>query len=191
MLIMAPANENECRQMLYTGYLHKGPAAVRYPRGKGPGLQPQAEMSALPVGQSARVRSGEKIAILAWGSMVQPCTRVAEKLGAGLINMRFIKPLDTVAILQAAAEHDALVTVEENAVAGGAGSAVNELLTLHGVHINVLNLGLADDFIEHGTREECLALAGLDDVSLLSRIEAFRTERMPTVMVQQHRSVNT
>lgn len=191
MLVMAPADENECRQMLYTGYLHKGPAAVRYPRGKGPGLQPQAEMSALTVGQSARVRSGEKIAILAWGSMVQPCTRVAEKLGASLINMRFIKPLDTVAILQAAAEHDALVTVEENAVAGGAGSAVNELLTLHGVHINVLNLGLADDFIEHGTREECLALAGLDDVSLLSRIEAFRTERMPTVMAQQQRSVNT
>jgi len=191
MLVMAPADENECRQMLYTGYLHKGPAAVRYPRGKGPGLQPQAEMSALPVGQSARVRSGEKIAILAWGSMVQPCTRVAEKLGASLINMRFIKPLDTVAILQAAAEHDALVTVEENAVAGGAGSAVNELLTLHGVHINVLNLGLADDFIEHGTREECLALAGLDDVSLLSRIEAFRTERMPTLMAKQHRSVNT
>lgn len=191
MLVMAPADENECRQMLYTGYLHKGPAAVRYPRGKGPGLQPQAEMSALTVGQSARVRSGEKIAILAWGSMVQPCTRVAEKLGASLINMRFIKPLDTVAILQAAAEHDALVTVEENAVAGGAGSAVNELLTLHGVHINVLNLGLADDFIEHGTREECLALAGLDEVSLLSRIEAFRTERMPTVMAQQQRSVNT
>ncbi len=177
MLLMAPADENECRQMLYTGYLHQGPAAVRYPRGKGPGLSPQAEMSALPVGQSARVRSGEKLAILAWGSMVQPCTRVAEKLGTSLINMRFIKPLDAAAILQAAAEHDALVTVEENAVAGGAGSAVNELLALHGVHTDVLNLGLADDFIEHGTREECLALAQLDEASLLSRIEAFNAGR--------------
>lgn len=190
MLIMAPADENECRQMLYTGYMHKGPAAVRYPRGKGPGLKPQTEMTALPVGQSVRVRAGGKLAILAWGSMVQPCSRVADKLGCSLINMRFIKPLDTAAILQAAAKHDALVTVEENAVAGGAGSAVNELLARHGVNTAVLNLGLADDFIEHCTREECLVLAGLDEASLLSRIESFCAACLPDVAAKQHRSVN-
>jgi len=188
MLIMAPADENECRQMLYTGYVHKGPAAVRYPRGKGPGVKPQSEMSALPVGKSVRVRSGRKLAILAWGSMVQPCTPVAEKLGVSLINMRFIKPLDTAAILQAASEHDALVTVEENSVAGGAGSAVNELLALHGVQTAVLNLGLADDFIEHGTREECLVLAMLDEASLLSRIDSFLASTAPTVSAEKHRS---
>ncbi len=191
MLIMAPADENECRQMLYTGYLHKGPAAVRYPRGKGPGVKPQAEMSALPVGHSAQIRAGEKLAILAWGSMVQPCTQVAASLGATLINMRFIKPLDSAAILEAAAQHDALVTVEENSVAGGAGSAVNELLALRGIHTAVLNLGLADDFIEHGTREECLILAQLDEASLLTRIKAFRATCMPDVEMEQHRSART
>ncbi|HET6565276.1 MAG TPA: 1-deoxy-D-xylulose-5-phosphate synthase [Xanthomonadales bacterium] len=173
MLIMAPADENECRQMLYTGYQHQGPAAVRYPRGKGPGVIAETSMSAIPIGQSVRLRQGKRLAILAWGSMVQPCVSVAQKLGASLVNMRFIKPLDEAAIRQAANEHEYLVTVEENAVAGGAGSGVNELLVRIGLNLPVLNIGLADDFIEHGTREECLALAQLDEAGIGLQVEAF------------------
>lgn len=176
MLIMAPADENECRQMLYTGYQHNGPAAVRYPRGKGPGVQPDATMSAIPLGRSACLRQGNKLAILAWGSMVQPCNAVAQKLGTSLINMRFIKPLDEDAIRLAASEHECLVTVEENAVAGGAGSAVNELLARIGLNLPVLNIGLADDFIEHGTREECLSLALLDEVGILQQVTTFLSQ---------------
>jgi len=181
MLIMAPADENECRQMLYTGFRHHGPAAVRYPRGKGPGLIPQTAMTMLPIGRSVSVQKGRQLAILAWGSMVQPCTAVAQQLGASLINMRFIKPLDTAAILQAAASHEGLVTVEENAVAGGAGSAVNELLAASGLQVPILNIGLFDDFIEHGTREECLALAGLDEAGLLLQMDSFIREKLPAV----------
>jgi 1-deoxy-D-xylulose-5-phosphate synthase len=173
MLIMAPADENECRQMLYTGYRHPGPAAVRYPRGKGPGVLPESTMSAIPVGQSAHVRSGHRVVILAWGSMVHPCTTVAEELDASLINMRFIKPLDAQAITIAAGEHDLVVTVEENALAGGAGSAVNEYLAGIGLKPNLLNIGLADDFIEHATREECLSQAGLDSDGILRQIRSF------------------
>jgi 1-deoxy-D-xylulose-5-phosphate synthase len=173
MLVMAPADENECRQMLYTGFLHNGPAAVRYPRGKGPGVQPKTEMSALPLGRSVTLREGKTLAILAWGSMVQPCTAVAHKLGASLINMRFVKPLDEAAIFKAAANHEYLITVEENALAGGAGSAINEFLASASLQLPVLNIGLADDFIEHGTREECLAQAKLDEAGLLTQIEAF------------------
>ncbi len=173
MLIMAPADENECRQMLYTGFVHQGPAAVRYPRGKGPGLIPETVMTRLPIGRSVTVRQGKRLAILAWGSMVHPCSKVAQILDASLINMRFVKPLDAQAIFAAAASHEGLITVEENAVAGGAGSAVNELLAGAEHRLPVLNMGLADDFIEHGTREECLALAGLDEAGLLRQIEAF------------------
>lgn len=173
MLVMAPADEDECRQMLYTGYLHNGPAAVRYPRGKGPGTVPQTEMTALPLGRSVSICKGKTMAILAWGSMVQPCTVVAQQLGVSLINMRFIKPLDEAAIIEAVANHDCLVTVEENAIAGGAGSAVNEFLARSGHQLPVLNIGLADEFIEHGTREECLALARLDEAGLLEQMEAF------------------
>jgi 1-deoxy-D-xylulose-5-phosphate synthase len=173
MLIMAPADENECRQMLYTGFVHQGPAAVRYPRGKGPGLIPETAMTALPIGRSVTLRQGRKLAILAWGSMVQPCGKVAQLLGATLINMRFVKPLDTHAVFAAAASHTGLITVEENAIAGGAGSAVNEILAGSEHLVPVLNIGLADDFIEHGTREECLALAGLDETGLMRQIERF------------------
>ncbi len=173
MLVMAPADENECRQMLYTGFMHNGPAAVRYPRGKGPGVAPVAEMNTLPLGRSVSVRNGKTLAILAWGSMVQPCTVVAQKLGFSLINMRFVKPLDEAAIIDAVARHVCLVTVEENALAGGAGSAVNEFLARSDLQLPVLNIGLADDFIEHGTREECLAQAQLDESGLLAQMETF------------------
>jgi 1-deoxy-D-xylulose-5-phosphate synthase len=173
MVIMAPADENECRQMLYTGFRHQGPAAVRYPRGKGSGVSVQKEMQAIPIGKSTTLRKGHDIAILAFGSMVGPCRSVAEKLGATLINMRFVKPLDRDAIVKAAKTHAHIVTVEENAIAGGAGSGVSELLGASGMAVPVLNLGLDDNFIQHGTREEVLHLAGLDGEGILASIQKF------------------
>jgi 1-deoxy-D-xylulose-5-phosphate synthase len=170
MVIMAPADENECRQMLYTGFRHNGPAAVRYPRGRGPGAEVLKKMSAIPLGKSRMLRQGSGLAILAFGSMVEPCVKVAEQLDASLINMRFVKPLDRAAILSAAARHSQLVTVEENAIAGGAGSGVNEILAGEGQTANILNIGLDDNYIQHGTRQECLRLAGLDSEGILAKI---------------------
>jgi len=182
MVIMAPSDENECRQMLYTGFNHPGPAAVRYPRDRGIGVPMQSEMQAIPLGQSRVLRHGSDTAILAFGSMVQPCRQVAQKLDATLIDMRFVKPLDRDAILDAAARHARLVTVEENAVAGGAGSGVNELLLQAGLAVPILNIGLDDSFIQHGTREECLHLAGLDVDGIQARIVRFAgAGRHPTL----------
>jgi len=173
MVIMAPSDENECRQMLYTGFRHPGPAAVRYPRERGHGVPIQARMQAITIGESRTLRQGKEVAILAFGSMVEPCRGVAERLNATLIDMRFVKPLDRTAILDAAARHARLVTVEENAVAGGAGSGVNELLVSEGVQAPVLNIGLADSFVQHGTRAECLHLAGLDAEGIQASIVRF------------------
>ena len=173
MVIMAPADENECRQMLYTGFKHEGPAAVRYPRGKGPGTKIQQEMSSIPLGQSRTLRHGQNLAILTFGSMLEPCIDIAEQLDATLIDMRFIKPLDREAILSAARNHAHLVTVEENAIAGGAGSGVNEVVLSSGNPVPLLNIGLGDSFIQHGTREECLHQAGLDKVGILNQISIF------------------
>ena len=170
MVIMAPADEDECRQMLYTGFRHRGPAAVRYPRGRGPGADVQEKMTAIPLGKSITLRQGSRLAILAFGSMVEPCTAVAEKLDASLVNMRFVKPLDREAILSAAGRHTHIVTVEENAIAGGAGSGVNELLASEGISADILNIGLGDDYIQHATREECLHQAGLDSEGILAKI---------------------
>jgi 1-deoxy-D-xylulose-5-phosphate synthase len=170
MVIMAPADENECRQMLYTGFCHQGPAAVRYPRGRGPGVEIQKKMTVIPLGKSLSVLQGHELAILAFGSMVEPCRAVAQQLDATLINMRFVKPLDREAIILAASRHAHLVTVEENAVAGGAGSGVNELLAAEGLKVDILNIGLDDNYIQHGTREECLHLAGLDSEGILAKI---------------------
>ncbi|HTE40869.1 MAG TPA: transketolase C-terminal domain-containing protein, partial [Steroidobacteraceae bacterium] len=163
MLIMAPADENECRQMLYTAVQARKPAAVRYPRGTGPGVAIEATMQSLPIGKSQIRREGRSgLAIFALGPMVATCERIAERLDATLINLRFVKPLDEETILKVAARHKALVTIEENAVAGGVGSAICETLAAHGVTIPILNLGIPDRFIEHGSREDCLAAAGLD-----------------------------
>jgi 1-deoxy-D-xylulose-5-phosphate synthase len=170
MVIMAPADENECRQMLYTGFRHEGAAAVRYPRGRGPGVDIQKKMTAIPLGKSLTLRQGGELAILAFGSMVEPCRSVAEQLNATLVNMRFVKPLDREAILSAAARHSCLITVEENAIAGGAGSGVNEVLAAEGQAIELLNIGLDDKYFQHGTREECLHQAGLDKEGILARI---------------------
>jgi 1-deoxy-D-xylulose-5-phosphate synthase len=171
MVVMAPADENECRQMLFTAFRHDGPSAVRYPRGKGPGVAIEQSMQAIPIGTATTVRSGQDIALLAFGSMVTPCTGVAERLGATLINMRFVKPLDRDAIVKAAETHGILITVEENAVAGGAGSGVGELLATENIQVRIKHIGLTDDFIQHGTRDECLQQAGLDETGILRQVE--------------------
>src|SRR5918995_3144959 len=163
LTVMAPSDENECRQMLYTATTLAGPSAVRYPRGQGPGVAVVAEMAALPVGKAQLRREGRSgLAIVAVGSMVPACERIAEQLDATLVNLRFIKPLDEESILRIAATHRALITIEENVVAGGAGSAINECLAANGHATPTLNLGIPDRFIEHGSREDCLTLAGLD-----------------------------
>jgi 1-deoxy-D-xylulose-5-phosphate synthase len=163
IVVMAPADENECRQMLYTGVTLKCPAVVRYPRGTGPGAPIEAGMHALPLGKGEIRREGRSgLAILAFGSLVPACAALADRLDATLVNMRFIKPLDDALVLDIAGRHEAIVTVEENVVAGGGGSAVDELLVAHGTALPVLNIGIPDQFIEHGSREECLAAAGLD-----------------------------
>jgi len=173
MLIMAPADENECRQMLTTGYQYEGPAAVRYPRGKGPGVTVQPGLTALPIGQGEVRHQGSRIAILAWGSLVAPALAAGKHLGATVVNMRFVKPIDTDLILELAKSHDVFVTAEENVLAGGAGSAVNDFLQAQKILMPVLNIGLPDQFVEQGTREELLALCGLDVQGLIRRIETF------------------
>ena len=173
MLIMAPADENECRQMLYTGFLHQGPASVRYPRGKGSGVAVEQTMTELAIGKAEIKHQGTRIAILAWGSMVTPALAAGTQLNATVVNMRFIKPIDEALILELAKSHDVFVTVEENVLAGGAGEAVNAYLQTQKILMPVLNIGLPDAFIEQGTREQLLALCGLDTQGILNQIDAF------------------
>jgi 1-deoxy-D-xylulose-5-phosphate synthase len=164
---MAPADENECRQMLFTGVQSGVPAAVRYPRGQGPGTALEKTLRALPIGKGQLRREGRSgLAIVGVGSMVPFCERIAEKLDATLINLRFVKPLDDELLLRIASTHRNLVTVEENVVAGGAGSAIAECLSAHGHTLPLLQLGIPDRFIEHGSREDCLVAAGLDSASI-------------------------
>ncbi|RUL62334.1 1-deoxy-D-xylulose-5-phosphate synthase [Dyella dinghuensis] len=162
MVIMAPADENECRVMLTTGFRHNGPAAIRYPRGGGPGAVINKNLETMPIGKADMRRRGRGIAILSFGAMLAPAAEVAAELDATLVNMRFVKPLDEALILELAKDHDGFVTIEDNAVAGGAGSAVAECLAAHGVTLPILHLGLPDVYLEHGTREEVLSEAGLD-----------------------------
>jgi len=162
IVVMAPTDENECRQMLYTAYKHPGPAAVRYPRGHGPGAAITEIMHVIPIGKAEIKRHGKKIALLAFGSTLTPALQAAEKLEATVINMRFVKPLDEAMLKWVADSHELLVTIEENAIAGGAGSAVNEWLSAHHYLIPTLNLGLPDRFVEHGDPQQLLADCGLD-----------------------------
>ena len=171
MLIMAPADENECRQMLTTGFKHKGPASVRYPRGKGPGSVIDPALTELEIGKAEIRHQGSRIAILAWGSMVPPALEAGKQLGATVVNMRFIKPLDEALILELAKTHDVFVTVEENVIAGGAGAAVNEFLQANSILMPALNIGLPDRFVEQGSREQLLEICGLDAKGILARIE--------------------
>jgi 1-deoxy-D-xylulose-5-phosphate synthase len=162
--------------MLYTAATLEGPAAVRYPRGTGPGVTPCAQMTRLPIGKAQVRREGDSgLALLAFGALVEPAARIAEQLDATLINMRFVKPLDEDRILAVAASHRAIVTLEENVVAGGAGSAIGELLAAEQVAIPLLQVGIPDRFIEHGSREDCLVAAGLDAAALLQTVERWWT----------------
>ncbi|WNB74798.1 1-deoxy-D-xylulose-5-phosphate synthase [Methylomonas koyamae] len=173
MLVMAPADENECRQMLTTGFKHNGPASVRYPRGKGPGSAIDPALTELEIGKGEIRHHGGRIAILAWGSMVAPASEAGKQLGATVANMRFVKPIDEDLILQLAKTHDVFVTVEENVLAGGVGSAVLQFLQQQKILMPVLNIGLPDRFVEQGSREELLSLVALDAKGILQQIEAF------------------
>jgi len=182
VVIMAPSNEDECRQMLFTATTIDGPAAVRYPRGTGPGVAVQREMHALPVGRGVVLREGHRgLALLAFGSMVANALRIGERLDATVVNMRFVKPLDEHLIDRVAGKNQHLITLEENVVAGGAGSAVAEVLNAHGHRCAVLHIGIPEQPIAHGTRETNLADAGLDLASLQARIEAWWRPSIPRI----------
>ncbi len=170
MVVMTPADEDECRQMLYTGFSLDQPVAVRYPRGAGPGVTPEEKMRALPIGQAEVRREGTGIALLAFGPMLEPALEVGEALDATVVNMRFVKPIDEAMIIRMAEQHDVLVTIDENQIAGGAGSAVNECLAANNVLVPVLNHGLPDRYIQHGGRGDMLADAGLDAAGLKKAI---------------------
>jgi len=178
MVIMAPADENECRQMLYTGTTLASPSAIRYPRGTGPGAAIIAEMTALAVGQAQLRRDGRSgLAILAFGALVESAQKIAERLDATFVNMRFVKPLDEKLVLSLAKRHRAIITVEENAVIGGAGAGVGELLAAAGLQLPLLHVGIPDRFIEHGTRDTCLTRAGLDLAGLTAQIEPWWSQQ--------------
>jgi 1-deoxy-D-xylulose-5-phosphate synthase len=171
MLIMAPSDENETRQLLYTGYQHQGPAAVRYPRGTGPGASIEKTMTALPLGKAVVRRQGSKVALLNFGTLLQSALEAGEQLDATVVDMRFVKPLDTELIRQLAADHQLLVTLEEGAVAGGAGSGVSEFLAAEGIVLPLMHLGLPDQFIDHGNHGQQLSQVGLDSSQILDRIQ--------------------
>ncbi len=171
MLVMAPSDENETRQLLYTGFIHQGPAAVRYPRGTGPGVQIDQAMTAVPIGKGIMRRTGAQVAILNFGTTLVSAMEAAEHLNASVADMRFVKPIDEALIRQLAADHQLLVTVEENSVAGGAGTAVSEFLAAQGIVMPVLHIGLPDTFIDHGKHHEQLGMAGLDCAGIVHSIE--------------------
>jgi 1-deoxy-D-xylulose-5-phosphate synthase len=174
LVVMAPADENECRQMLYTASQLDQPAAVRYPRGRGAGVAVEKTMHSLPVGRAELRRQGSSgLALLAFGTMVNAAAATAEALDATLVNMRFVKPLDEAMVGQVAAAHHAIVTLEENAIEGGAGSAVLECLQRIGSTVPVLQVGVPDGFVEHGSREDNLATAGLDAAGVRTAVERF------------------
>ncbi|MDX1678597.1 1-deoxy-D-xylulose-5-phosphate synthase, partial [Arsukibacterium sp.] len=173
MLLMVPSDENECRQMLYTGYQHPGPAAVRYPRGVGTGVAAEQQMQLIPLGRAKIVQQGNKLAILAFGPLLHQCRQAATELNATLVDMRFVKPLDEALLKQLVTDHSHIVTVEDNALIGGAGSAVNDYLLQQGCNVKVLNLGLPDQFIKHGTQQEIYAELGLDSDGISRQIAAF------------------
>jgi 1-deoxy-D-xylulose-5-phosphate synthase len=174
LVVMAPADENECRQMLYTATCLPGPAAVRYPRGQGPGVAVEAVMRALPVGKAElRRRGGSGLLLLSFGTMLAAALAAGERLDATVVNMRFVRPLDEALLAELVPQHLALVTLEENAVAGGAGGAVAECLDARDLAGPRLHIGLPDRFIEHGSREECLRDARLDTPAVVAAIEAW------------------
>ena len=172
MIIAAPSDEDECRHLLYTAYQYQGPAAVRYPRGTGVGAAIQSDMQLLPIGKGLLKAEGKQVAILCFGTLLATAQQVAEQYGYSLCDMRFVKPLDTDLIDQMAASHQLLVTLEENAIAGGAGSAVCEYLNSRAVNVPVLQLGLNDEFVDHASQKQQLISQGLDAKSIAERISS-------------------
>jgi 1-deoxy-D-xylulose-5-phosphate synthase len=170
--VMVPADENECRQMLYTGFTLDTPAAVRYPRGAGPGVAVEKEMRALPIGKAEVRREGRRVALLAFGTLLKTALEAGEELDATVVNMRFVKPLDDALVEHLARTHALLVTVEDNVVMGGAGSAVAESLAAQDLAVRSLHLGLPDHFIDHGDQAQLLALAGLNKEGIIASIRA-------------------
>jgi 1-deoxy-D-xylulose-5-phosphate synthase len=173
MVVMAPADENECRQMLTTGFRHNGPSAVRYPRGTGTGKTIDTSLTSLNIGQAELRRQGEKVAILAFGSMVAEAEQAAQQSNATVVNMRFVKPLDIDMVKAMADSHDLLITIEENAVMGGAGSAVSEYLRDIGHSVPVRQMGLPDEFLDHGVHKQMLADCGLNATGIIDMINRF------------------
>ena len=172
MVVMAPADERECRQMLTTAYQYAGPAAVRYPRGTGPGVAPTEALDSLAIGKAEICRHGSQVAILAFGSRLAAALQAADKIDATVVNMRFVKPLDVDVIIAMAQQHKIIVTVEENVLQGGAGSAVNEVLLQQAIDNRVINLAIPDAFIDHGDHEQQLAECGLDASGIVAAITA-------------------
>jgi 1-deoxy-D-xylulose-5-phosphate synthase len=170
MTVMAPSDENECRQMLYTGFKLDTPSTIRYPRGFGPGTEVVKEMTAIPVGRGEIRREGRKVAILAFGVTLKAALEAGEELHATVANMRFVKPIDDELVYRLARSHDLIVTVEESAILGGAGSAVLESLATQGIAVQVLQLGLPDRFVEHGDSGQLLADCGLDRAGIVAAI---------------------
>ena len=183
MVVMAASDENECRQMLTTAYRHPGPAAVRYPRGAGAGVAVTPELTDIPLGKGEIRRKGKQIALLAFGTMVAPALQAAEKLNATVANMRFIKPLDVALVAELAASHDLLVTIEEGSVMGGAGSAVAEALAAAGIVKPLLQLGLPDQFIDHGDAQQLLAQCGLDGEGIAASVTQRLGKTEPRLVV--------
>jgi 1-deoxy-D-xylulose-5-phosphate synthase len=185
MVVMAPADENECRRLLTTGYRHDGPAAIRYPRGAGPGTAIDLPLTELPVGKAEIRRNGRGIALLAFGCMLAPAETVGMEFDATVINMRFVKPLDEALVVELARSHEAFVTLEDNAIAGGAGSAVSELLSAKGVEVPILQLGLPDVFLEHATREQLLTEGGLDAAGIRRAVlSRFRNTQVRRTLIE-------
>ncbi|MCD1598035.1 1-deoxy-D-xylulose-5-phosphate synthase [Rheinheimera aquimaris] len=174
MVIMVPSDENECRQMLYTGYQYQGPAAVRYPRGSGTGIAAEQAMQLLALGKGKVTRQGKRIAILAFGPLLSACQYAAEQLNTTLVDMRFVKPLDEALLTELADSHDYFVTVEDNAVMAGAGSAVNEFISRAKLNVRSVNLGLPDQFIKHGSQQEIYTELGLDSDGIYNSISALK-----------------
>ncbi|MYM88403.1 1-deoxy-D-xylulose-5-phosphate synthase [Rugamonas sp. FT82W] len=183
MVVMAASDENECRQMLTTGYRYNGPAAIRYPRGAGAGVAVKPELTAIEIGKGEIKRQGQKIAILAFGSMVAPAVAAGEALDATVVNMRFVKPLDVELVKQLAASHDYLVTVEEGCIMGGAGAAVAEALAAEGIVKSLQMLGLPDKFIDHGDPAKLLASVGLDGAGITASIKQRHAAAEPRLVV--------
>jgi 1-deoxy-D-xylulose-5-phosphate synthase len=173
MLIMTPANENECRQMLTTGFLYEGPSAVRYPRECGIGVTVDRELTSLPIGKAELRRQGHRIVLLVFGTLLTVALEAAEQLNATVVNMRFVKPLDSDLVMQVAQQHSLLVTLEENVIMGGAGSAVNEFLQARACTTSILNLGLPDYFIEQGNRVSLLTECGLDAAGIVRSVTRY------------------